>query len=225
MVKFVRGKIKSVGITVGVILLAVFIAQRFNLGGRIIESFKGVGGTVGESITGIFQGLLDGLIKGGQGLGESAVDLSEGFQQSVCETTGLCKKVFFEPDSQGTFVEGGSVKEFLTRIERNPQEIVGGVSRIDVEKGNIFKEITEILQQAGTTSRPESRNIQPRRGPFDLKNILTKATINNRIEAAKNQAKERPGQAFGGFKSATEQGAGLQATLARNKLLFPQFFK
>jgi len=227
LVKFVRGKIFSAALTVGVIIAAIFVARRFGLGEQIVSGFGGLGETIGASFAAIPTGIVAGGALGIGNLAETFNQALENFQRFVNKG-----EVFFEPEVEvgGDFTEPGDLSKLLTTIERNPQEFVGGVSRIDVEKGSIFKGVTEVLKQAGVTSRPESRNIQPKKGRFDLTNILKKAAINQRIEVSKSRAQDitagkQRGSKFGGFKSATEQEAGLQATLARNKALFPQFFK
>ena len=94
--KFVRSKTFSVGITVGILILAIFAAKKFNLGDKIISGFTGFGSTIGQSLIGIPTGLLSGLTLGGEGLGKQAVSLSEGFQKSVSDVFGGGFNVFSE---------------------------------------------------------------------------------------------------------------------------------
>lgn len=241
----------GVGITIGVLLLAVFVAKRFNLGGQIVQGLGGFGQAAGLAITAPFQGLLQGVTAGAGGLGETAASLSEGFQRSVSSTLGFGPLLFSETQGfggtgqvggtvqQGTFTvlgtngqqiiptaSGFSLAELLNKIERNPQEFVGGVALQDVESGNVFKTLTELLQQSGVTADPLFTGIQPQGNILDLKSILADASSRITASIARTTAPETStSPPFGGFASATEQEAGLQATLARNALLFPQFFQ
>jgi len=233
LVKFVRGKVLSLGLTVGLILVAVFVARKFNLGGQIIGGFGGLGETIGKSFTAIPAGIVTGGAAGIGATAEAAVKASEDFQRFVNQGR-LFTEEAPKTDVQGDFVKGFSLSELLNKIERNPQEIVTGISRVDVEKGAVFTSLKELFQQSGVTRDPSSVGIQPKGQILDLKKIIADAGA--RIEAGKAQAQANitAGTAgtgkglttlFGGFTSATEQEAGLQATLARNQALFPQFFK
>lgn len=212
----------------GSILLLSFLNQRFDILGKITTGGFGIGEAIGGALAGIPIGIGTGgakvLAEGGAAAGEFFKPLTDFF-------AGLGKETP-KTDVQGNFVEGFSLSELLNKIERNPEQLFTDINRRDVESGAVFTSFKEIFQQSGITSDPSSVGIQPKKGVLDLKKLIADAGA--RIEAAKASAQELkvPGQvgtaggpAFGGFKSATEQEAALQATLARSQLLFPQFFK
>lgn len=90
----VRRKIAGIGITVGIIIAAIFIAKKFNLGGQIIEGFGGFGETIGQSILAIPRGIISGGAAGAGGLAIEAINISEAFQKFVNQG-----KLFSEPQS------------------------------------------------------------------------------------------------------------------------------
>ena len=93
---FIASKIGTVGIVVGLIIGAALISKKFDLGNTTIGALSGFGQSVGAGILAPIQGLLDGITLGGEGLGLSAVSLSEGFQKSVSNTLGGGENVFSE---------------------------------------------------------------------------------------------------------------------------------
>ncbi len=105
MVKKIRGIAISTGVTIGFLVLLAIAAKKTNVGNFLQESLKGFGLNVGQGITAPFTGILDGLTIGGEGLGKSAVSLSEGFQKSVSSTLGGGENVFSDFGSQTTSLE------------------------------------------------------------------------------------------------------------------------
>ena len=95
----VRKRIAGIGITVGIIIAAIFIAKKLNLGDQIIEGFGGFGSTIGQAILAIPQGIIAG---GAQGVGDlslEAIRISEEFQRFVNQG-----RLFSEPqDTSITF--------------------------------------------------------------------------------------------------------------------------
>jgi len=221
LVKFVRGKVLSLGLTAGLIIAAILVARRFNLGEQIIGGFGGLGETIGKSFAAIPQGIVTGGAAGIGATAEAAVKASEDFQRFV-NMGRLFSEQAPKTDVQGDFVDGFSLSKLLNTIERTPQEIVAGIAPQDVRSGAVFTSLKELLQQSGVTADPTSVGIQPRGQVLDLKGILS--NISSRITTSQAQASTQVNP-FGGFTSAIEQEAALQATLARNQALFPQFFK
>jgi len=95
-IAFVGKNVAKIAIAGGIILGAVYLARRYNVGSSIVSGLRGFGESVGQSVTAPFQGLLSGLTTGGQGLGEQAQALSEGFQRSVSSVFGGGFNVFSE---------------------------------------------------------------------------------------------------------------------------------
>jgi len=219
LVKFVRGKVLSAGLTVGVILVAIFLARKFNLGEQIVGGFGGIGETIGSSFAAIPRGIIAGGGAGFGGLGEEFIKQSEDFQRFV-NGGRLFSEQAPKTDVQGDFVGGKSLKELLTIIERNPIQLLEGIKQEQVTQGLVFTNLKELFAQSGVGPA----NTKTVANPFDLSKFIQNAST--RITASRARAASGSGSTtFGGFSSAVQQEAGLQATLARNQALFPGFFK
>lgn len=116
MVKKVRGLAISTGVTVAFLIGLALVAKKTNVGDFFQSSLRGFGSNVGEALTNPFQGLLEGLTSGGSGLGESAVNLSEGFQKSVSSTLGGGFNVFSEFGNEVTNTDGNAITELFNKV-------------------------------------------------------------------------------------------------------------
>jgi len=64
MVKKVRSIAFSGALTIGVVLGAIYLSKRFNVGGTLVEGFRGLGETTGEAISKPFAGIVGGVASG-----------------------------------------------------------------------------------------------------------------------------------------------------------------
>jgi len=203
LVKFIRKKAISLGLTAGLIIGAIFLAQRFNVGGRIAEGFGGLG----AFLPNIAKTFVSGFAEGTGGLGEEAVKVSENFQRA------LAGGLLFSEQKQfggGGFVGGTATPETLTTIPG------GGPFPTFLKNAfSAFDPGLSTKNQRSTKKVPDPENI------FNVAKAFTPAVQQRRV-AFEGGTIERT--QFGGFGSSQEQEKQLQIAIAKSRQLNPQFF-
>jgi len=208
LVKFIRKKVFGIGITAGVIIGAIFLAQRFNIGGKIAEGFGGLG----AFLPNIAKTFVSGFAEETGGLGEEAVKVSENFQRA------LAGGLLFSEQEQfggGGFVGGTVTEQTLSTIpggDKFPTFLKNAFAAFDPGLSN--KNIRS------TTKKPDPENV------FNVAKAFTPIAQQSRIQKQEIQ-KPTTGitsSAFGGFSSATGQESALQKAIAKSRQLNPQFF-
>lgn len=194
MVK-VRGTAVRLLITGGVIVGVIIIAQRFGIGGRIIEGFGGLAGTLTQAPLEFIKVFAEGA---GQ-IGTEAVKISENFQRAVAGGLLLSEQEIF---GGGGFPGGTITEQTLT-----------------TQPGQT---LPEFLRSAFTVFTPQPSPTTPDRPAgssiFDVVTGFTRQAQEARISQASISG-------FGGFGSALEQEAALQKAIAESREKFSQFFK
>ena len=185
----------------GILILAIFAAKKFNLGDKIISGFTGFGSTIGQSITGIPTGFLAGLTGGGEGLGKQAASLSEGFQRSIIETLFGKSLLFSETQGfGGTGQVGGTVSGGAAAQPSNIVPTAPPRSQI-IDLSKFFSDLAVKRRIAGQ---------------------ITKATP--RLDTS-GEGFIFGGTPFGGFGSAIKAETALQKAIRESAERFPQFFR
>jgi len=193
---FVGGKIGTVAIVAGLIIGAALLSKKFDVGNTITDSLRGFGSGVGQSITAPFQGIVEGLTAGGEGLGNSALDLSEGLQKSISSTLGGGFNVF---SNFGQGSGGGSVTPAFVP-SRNT-----GSNVLDIGKFFSTDAIENRINNAIGANTPQGIRTTGTSGITGTLRDLS------------------PG-GFGGFGSAVNQETALQKAIAESREANPQFF-
>lgn len=198
----VRKRVISLLITGGLIVGVILIAQRFGIGGRIVEGFGGLAGT-------LTQGPLEFLkvfAEGAGQIGTEAVRISENFQRSLAGGLLLSEQEIFG----GGGFPGGTITE----------------QTVTTQPGQVFPEFLRsafqvFAPQPGPTTpdRPAGQSI------FDVARAFTRQAQESRISLVTAAAALPGTTSFGGFGGAIEQEAALQKTIAEARERFSQFFK
>jgi len=194
--KPIRNTAIKVLITGGVIVGVILVAQRFGIGGRVIEGLGGLGGV-------LTQGPLEFLkvfaLGAGQ-IGEEAVKISENFQRAL--SGGLLAS------EQKLFGGGGFVGGTIT-----PETIL-------TQPGQTLPELlrsafTAFTPQPGPTTpdRPAGQSI------LDVAGAFTRRAQEFRLAGGGLT------QIRGAILTPLERETALQIELAKSRELFPQFFK
>ena len=156
----VRKRIAGIGITVGIIIAAIFIAKKFNLGQQIIEGFGGFGSTIGQSFLAIPQGIISG---GAQGVGDlslEAIKISEAFQRFVnmgklfSDETDLDTSFTF-PGAEGAissldisqFFSPEAIQQRLRLTTKQATPVIDTSGEIFIRGGTAFGGFTSAIDQ------------------------------------------------------------------------------
>ena len=191
-----RSKTVGVAGTVGLLLLAMYAAKRFNVGSKILEGLGGFGAATGQAITAPFQGLLEGVTEGASSLqkqGEETFkpifDLGDSIQRGINQAQGKGPISFLEDEA----------------LDKNkPEKMQELISMIDfVQPTNI---ITSFADVGGIARGFTPSNVQRR--------------LSTQISQARNQAFP-----FGGFKNAANQEINLRSEIAKSQARYPDAWK
>jgi len=209
MVSFIRKRVFGVGITIAVILGAVVVASRFDIGGRLI----GAAGGAGSTIPNILSAFTGSFAEGVSGLGANLASIGENFQRAI--SGGL---LFSEQEAfGGAGVAGGTLTE----------------QTLTTQAGADIPQFLSSLFQAKPSATPSSARVssaQRSGSVLSVRSVFTPEAQTRRISfSERNAAELEAGRdtgttAFGGFSSSFEQEAELQRQLAESRRLFPEFF-
>jgi len=192
VVKRARNTAIKVLITGGVIVGVILVAQRFGIGGKVVEGFGGLAST----ITAAPLEFLKQFALGAGSIGEEAVKVSENFQRAL--SGGLLaseQKIF----GGGGFAGGTVTEETLT-----------------TQPGKLIPEFLASAFSVFPAQRTPSTPDRPAgKSAFDIVSAFTREAQEGRISGFQTRT---------GFSSAQEQEAALQAEIARQRQLNPQFF-
>jgi len=92
--KKIRNTAIKVVVAGGIIAGVAILADKADLGSRIIQSAKDLGATLGKTITGIPQGIIAGTSEGAGDLGNSALKAGADFQEFVGGDRDFLGKLF-----------------------------------------------------------------------------------------------------------------------------------
>jgi len=198
LVKFIRNKAVSIGLTAGVLIGAIFLAQRFNVGGKIAEGFGGLG----AFFPNLAKSFASGAAGGAGGLGEELVKISENFQRALGGGLLLSEQTI---TGGGGFVGGTANETLLT-------------TQVGQQFPTFLKNAFTAFEPAASTKNKRSTTKIP-----DPENVFNVAKAFNPGAQAKRVSLQA-GTSFGGFGSAQEQEKNLQTEIAKSRQLFPQFF-
>lgn len=101
--KKVRNTAIGIGLTAGVLGLAVLAARRTNAGEFLTEGFRGFGETVGALLTQPFVGIVEGVNQGGQDLFSAGSQAGENVGNVFGGLSEFFNNLF--PQAQGTTLE------------------------------------------------------------------------------------------------------------------------
>jgi len=203
----VRKRAISLLITGGVIVGVILIAQRFGIGGRIVEGFGGLAGT-------LTQGPLEFIKVFAQGAGQigtEAVKISENFQRALAGGLLLSEQELF---GGGGFPGGTITEQTLTT---QPGQVLPEFLRNALQ-------IFAPQPQPTTPDRPAGQSI------FDITSAFTRVAQERRVQLQLGTAPvisgvTQGGTLFGGFGGAIGQESALQKAIAESRESFSQFFK
>ncbi|MEE9215745.1 MAG: hypothetical protein V3U54_13400 [Thermodesulfobacteriota bacterium] len=198
----VRKRAINLLITGGVIVGVILIAQRFGIGGRIVEGFGGLAGTLTQGPLEFIRVFAEGA---GQ-IGTEAIRISENFQRALAGGLLLSEQEIFG----GGGFPGGTITE----------------QTVTTQPGQVFPEFLRSAFQVfapqptpTTPDRPAGQSI------FDVARAFTRQAQESRIALVTTAAGLPGTTAFGGFGGALEQEAALQKAIAEARERFSQFFK
>ena len=231
MVKFVRGKIASVGITAGIILLAAWAAKKYNVGDQVVQSLRGTGQTVGMGITSPFEGILDGLKFGFGNIAESTGEFSKemgnignNFWNAIDEIGESWNNDSEEKKSSN----GNSIN--ISPDMFGPDNTIGPNTNapamdLDTRVRQIVRNVDTIMPRPTATTgfkMPKALN---------LKNVFSDSATQNRIrkqirlassfDSKKTGSHSKP---FGGFGSAQKQEVALRQAIEKSKAANAKWF-
>jgi len=201
--KFVRKKAISLGVTGAVIVGVILLAQRFGIGGRLVEGFGGLGKLVTEGPL----KFIEEFAKGAGQIGTESVKISENFQRALGGGLLASEQELF---GGGGFV-GGTITEQAVSTqagEKFPTFLKNAFAAFDPGLSTKNKR--------STTKKPDPENV------FNVAKAFAPAVQAKRISL---QITANPKTtAFGGFAGVVEQESALQKAIAKSRQLNPQFF-
>ena len=204
----IRKRVINLLITGGIIVGVILIAQRFSVGGRIVEGFGGLAGTITQGPLEFIKIFAEGA---GQ-IGTEAVKISENFQRALAGGLLLSEQEIFG----GGGFPGGTITE--QTVTTQPGQALPEFLR------SALQVFTPAQPRPGTPDRPAGQSV------FDIASGFSRVAQERRVAlqlgaGVSLRGVTQRGSEFGLFSGAVEQESALQKAIAESMERFAQFFR
>lgn len=164
MVKFVNKAVISVGISAAVIIGAVWLSKRYDLGSKVQGGVFGFGQNVGKAVTLPFAGLFNGITQGTGAIAEQLGQTQEALFHQGAVTQDQFNNFFhpdwFNPDGSFTSKHPDYGKRTST-LQTNQSTFKQNQQTIDKLSYPSVSDYLSQQQQQGAIFRPDTTNQNP----------------------------------------------------------------